>query len=119
MPLPSCSGLIESAVRRLPPEARGRYRREFLTELDYLTNSERIFYACTVRFRAAALNRAISSVGEFEPDLAGDDRPRAPLHCRAHLWHHWVTEHQPGVTFVVCGECGRLAGRTIFDPVLP
>jgi PadR family transcriptional regulator PadR len=115
----SCSWLVESAVRRLPSDATDRYRREFLTELHYLADRERILYAFSIRFRVAAMTRAMVSVGEFEPVRATDNRPGPPLHCRVHLWHRWAREYQPGVTFEACRDCGRLAGRTIFDPVIP
>src|SRR6478735_823361 len=113
MRLLSGSWLIESAVRRLPADAMDRYRREFLSELHHLANRERLFFALSIRFRVADMNR---SVGEIELGSATDDRPKPPLHCRVHLWHRWAMEHQPGVTFEACRDCGRLAGRTIFDP---
>jgi PadR family transcriptional regulator PadR len=118
-PLPSCSWLIESAVRRLPPDAADRYRREFLTELLYLAGGERVFYALSVRLRAAAINSALTSVDEIELGRLTDERHKPPLGCRVRLWHRWVMEHEPGVTFEACRDCGRLAGRTIFDPVIP
>jgi hypothetical protein len=119
MPLLSCTRLIESAVRRLPPDATDRYRREFLTELQYLGDRERVVYALSIRIRAAAMQRAVASTNEVVPGRATDDRHQLPIHCRIHLWHHWAMEHQPGVTFEACRDCGRLAGRTIFDPVIP
>src|SRR6478735_1408001 len=115
----SGSWLIESAVCRLPPEATDRYRREFLTELLYLSGSGRFFYALSIRLRVAPMNSAIMSVGEIELGRGIDDRPKPPLRCRVHLSHRWAMDHESGVTFRACRDCGRLAGRTIFDPVIP
>ena len=53
-----------------------RYRREFLSELHHLANRERLFFALSIRFRVAAMNRA---VGEIELGSATDDRPKPRL----------------------------------------
>ena len=110
---------LERAARRLPGPSADRYRREFSAELRSLPDERRMWFALSILVGAGALRREVTGGDGFAADGTIGDRLTPPLHCRVHLWHAWSIVHQPGVAFRACRDCGRLARRTIFDPVIP
>jgi hypothetical protein len=84
---------------------RQRYQHELVAELYDLEKSRQLSYAAGVVSHSWALRRAVTRENAMETKQA---EFRAPLHCRAHLYHHYrLTSAEDGHRYLRCKNCGK------------
>jgi hypothetical protein len=99
----------------LPVAVRDRYQREFLSELFGMTRWQRVRYSIDIMIHVVSLRMAVRRQAAPAATLTST-APRAPLSCRIHLYHQWVTlTTTDGERYHQCRGCGK--DRTDFgDP---
>ncbi len=86
----------------LPAEHRGRYHREFVAEMWWMTTFEQLRYAVRLLLAVRPLRAALR--GQPATEVVP---PLATSRCAHGTHHHWVTRStDDGSRYRTCARCG-------------